>query len=137
MSSSKDMTLFLENLEIFNLQLQHKEELYVQQTMIHISRTIYHTEIWLTSSKIPISHHFRIIFNLNEIWFFLPFTASQKMSLHIKTPCICSIFSYISKSVLHVSVILMHSFRCSMRVTSTTNKRYLVEKKKKVIQINF
>ena len=40
------------------------------KTMIHISGTVCLTEVWLTFSKIPASHHFRVDFKLNEICFF-------------------------------------------------------------------
>ena len=80
------MNLFLKNLEILNLYPLHTEELYVLKTMINISGTVYRIEVWLTFSKIPKSHHFRINSKLKQISFFLSFTASQKMSLHIKTP---------------------------------------------------
>jgi len=65
----------------------HRSYMYSLKKMIDTSGMVGLTEVWLTFSKIYISHHFRINFELKQISFFPSFTASQKMSLHIKTPC--------------------------------------------------
>ena len=52
----------------------HIEIFQIFQKQIHIFETVWLWEIYLIFSKIPKSHHFRIIFKLNENLFFLSFT---------------------------------------------------------------
>ena len=66
----------------------YTKELYILEKNNHISENVWVTKVFLAFSQISKSQLFKAALKLNFICLFLSFIASQKITLHIDTPCI-------------------------------------------------
>ena len=86
-NSFRDMIIFPFGTSSITSLRMYTKELYVLEKNNHISENVLVTKVYLTFSQISKSQLFRATLKLNFICLFLSFIASQKITLHVDTPC--------------------------------------------------